>query len=45
MVVALLRSNETTCTLMGSLISVLNLELAPRITAMVCWWKCTAKAS
>ena len=30
--VALLRSNETTCTLMGSLISVLNLELAPRIT-------------
>ena len=29
---ALLRSNETTCTLMGSLISVLNLELAPRIT-------------
>ena len=29
--VALLRSNETTCTLMGSLISVLNLELAPRI--------------
>ncbi len=24
--------NETTCTLMGSLISVLNLELAPRIT-------------
>ena len=28
--VALLRSNETTCTLMGSLISVLN--LAPRIT-------------
>jgi len=27
-----LRSNETTCTLMGSLISVLNLELAPRIT-------------
>ena len=30
--VALLRSNETTCTLMGSIISVLNLELAPRIT-------------
>lgn len=30
--VALLRSNETTCTLMGSLISLLNLELAPRIT-------------
>lgn len=30
--VALLRSNEMTCTLMGSLISVLNLELAPRIT-------------
>lgn len=30
--VALLRSNETTCTMMGSLISVLNLELAPRIT-------------
>ena len=30
--VALLRSNEITCTLMGSLISVLNLELAPRIT-------------
>ena len=30
--VALLRSNETTCTLMGSLISMLNLELAPRIT-------------
>ena len=30
--VALLRSNETTCTLMGSLISVLNLELAPRVT-------------
>ena len=30
--VALLRSNETTCTLMSSLISVLNLELAPRIT-------------
>ena len=30
--VALLRSNETTCTLMGSLISVPNLELAPRIT-------------
>ena len=30
--VTLLRSNETTCTLMGSLISVLNLELAPRIT-------------
>ena len=30
--VALLRSNETTCTLMGSLISVLNLELAPSIT-------------
>ena len=30
--VALLRSNETTCTLMGSLISVLNLERAPRIT-------------
>ena len=30
--VILLRSNETTCTLMGSLISVLNLELAPRIT-------------
>ena len=29
--VALLRSNEMTCTLMGSLISVLNLELAPRI--------------
>ena len=43
--VALLRSNETTCTLMGSLISVLNLELAPRITRTVCWWKCTAKAS
>ena len=30
--VALLRSNETTCTMMGSLISMLNLELAPRIT-------------
>ncbi len=30
--VALLRSNETTSTLMGSLISVLNMELAPRIT-------------
>ena len=30
--VALLRSNEMTCTLMGSLISVLHLELAPRIT-------------
>ena len=30
--VALLRSNEMTCTLMGSLISVLNLELEPRIT-------------
>ena len=30
--VALLRSNETTCTLMGSRISVLTLELAPRIT-------------
>jgi HPr kinase/phosphorylase len=30
--VALLRSEETTCTLMGSLISVLNVELAPRIT-------------
>ena len=30
--VALLRPNETTCTLMSSLISVLNLELAPRIT-------------
>ena len=30
--VALLRSNEMTCTMMGSLISVLNLELAPRIT-------------
>ncbi len=30
--VALLRSNEMTCTLMGSLISMLNLELAPRIT-------------
>ena len=30
--VALLRSNEMTCTLMGSLISVLTLELAPRIT-------------
>ncbi len=30
--VALLGSNETTCTLMGSLISVLNVELAPRIT-------------
>ena len=28
--VALLRSNETTCTMMGSLISVLNLELADR---------------
>ena len=30
--VALLRSNETTCVLMGSLLSVLNMELAPRIT-------------
>ncbi len=30
--VALLSSNETTCTLMGSLIDVLNMELAPRIT-------------
>ena len=30
--VALLRSNETTCTLMGSLITVLNMELAPRVT-------------
>lgn len=30
--VALLGSNETTCTLMSSLISVLNMELAPRIT-------------
>ena len=30
--VALLRSNETTCVLMGSLISTLNLALAPRIT-------------
>ena len=30
--VALLRANEMTCTLMGSLISVLILELAPRIT-------------
>lgn len=30
--VALLGSNETTCTVMGSLISVLNVELAPRIT-------------
>ena len=30
--VALRRSNEPTCTLRGSLISVLNLELAPRIT-------------
>ena len=30
--VALLRSNEATCVLMGSLISTLNLALAPRIT-------------
>ena len=30
--VALLRSNEATCVLMGSLLSVLNMELAPRIT-------------
>jgi HPr kinase/phosphorylase len=30
--VALFRSDETTCTLMGSLISVLNVELAPRVT-------------
>ena len=30
--VALLRSNETTCVLMGSLISTLNMALAPRIT-------------
>lgn len=30
--VALLGSSETTCTLMSSLISVLNVELAPRIT-------------
>ena len=43
--VALLRSNETTCTMMGSLISVLNLELAPRITRHGVWWKFTVKAS
>lgn len=43
--VALLRSNETTCTLMGSIISVLNLELAPASPATVCWWRCTARAS
>ena len=30
--VALLRSEETTCTLMGTLIDLLNMELAPRIT-------------
>ena len=30
--VALLRSNEATCVLMGILLSVLNMELAPRIT-------------
>ena len=43
--VALLRSNETTCTMMGSLISVLNLELAPASPATACWWKFTVKAS
>ena len=42
--VALLRSNETTCTLMGSLISVLIWNLPPASPATVCWWKCTARA-
>ena len=43
--VALLRSNEMTCTLMGSLISVLNLELDPASPATACWWRCMVKGS